>query len=94
MRVSQLRHDASADLAFVCDTYHHFEYPHATLASIYQAVRPGGGLVLIAFVREPGVSREWILSHVRGGRDDFRREIEQAGFVFSWRGERSRGIQQ
>jgi predicted methyltransferase len=70
----------SIDLAFVCDTYHHFEYPRSTLASIYHALRRGGELVVLDFIRVPGVSREWILDHVRAGQEVVSAEIEQAGF--------------
>jgi ubiquinone/menaquinone biosynthesis C-methylase UbiE len=72
--------DASIDVAFVCDTYHHFEYPRSTLASLRAALRPGGQLVVVDFVREPGVSSEWILGHVRAGQQLVTQEIEAAGF--------------
>lgn len=70
----------SIDVAFICDTYHHFEYPKSTLASIYAALKPNGRLVVIDFERIPGESREFILGHVRAGKDVFRSEIESAGF--------------
>ena len=71
---------ASVDLAFVCDTYHHFEYPARTLASIHKALKPGGALILIDFRRIEGVSSAWTLSHVRAGQEVFVREIVDAGF--------------
>jgi predicted methyltransferase len=70
----------SIDLAFVCDTYHHFEYPHSTLASIHRALRPGGELVLIDFKRVPGESSQWVMDHVRAGQDIVTAEIISAGF--------------
>ncbi|WP_039961755.1 methyltransferase domain-containing protein, partial [Rhodopirellula europaea] len=72
----------SADLVFICDTYHHFESPQQSLASIYRALKPGGRLVLIDFERIPGVSREFLLGHVRAGKEVFQSEIVAAGFKF------------
>jgi len=73
---------ASVDLAFVCDTYHHFEYPRSSLDSLFAAIRPGGSLVVLDFERIPGESKEWVLGHVRAGKEVFRGEIESAGFRF------------
>ena len=70
----------AVDLAFMCDTYHHLSYPQETLASLHRALRPGGMLIVIDFERIPGTSREWILGHVRAGKETFREEIEAAGF--------------
>jgi 3-mercaptopyruvate sulfurtransferase SseA/ubiquinone/menaquinone biosynthesis C-methylase UbiE len=70
----------SVDLVFICDTYHHFEFPFKTLASIHEALRPGGRVIVIDFHRIPGTSSEWILNHVRAGQDVFAKEIETSGF--------------
>ena len=74
---------ASVDMAFICDVYHHFESPQDSLASLYSAIRPGGSLILIDFDRIPGKSPEWLLEHVRAGREVFRAEIEAAGFEWT-----------
>jgi predicted methyltransferase len=68
------------DVAFICDTYHHFEFPHKTMRSIHEALKPGGVVILIDFHRIEGVSSDWVLSHVRAGQEVFTREITDAGF--------------
>ena len=70
----------SVDLVFICDTYHHFEFPFKTMASIHEALRPGGQVVVVDFHRIPGKSREWVLNHVRAGQEVVVKEIEQSGF--------------
>ena len=70
----------SVDLVFLCDTYHHFEFPKTSLVSIAKALRPGGRLVVIDFERIKGKSRPWLMGHVRAGKEVFRAEIQDAGF--------------
>lgn len=70
----------SIDLAFLCDVYHHLENHQKILASIHQALRPGGSLVLVEFDRVEGKSSDFVLKHIRAGQQEFRREIESAGF--------------
>ena len=72
--------EASVDVAFLCDTYHHFEFPHRTMQSLARALKPNGRVVLVDFHRIPGKSSEWILGHLRAGQDVFVAEIEQSGF--------------
>jgi ubiquinone/menaquinone biosynthesis C-methylase UbiE len=72
--------EASIDLAFICDVYHHFEFPRASLASLHKALKPGAQLVLIDFKRIEGVSSDFILGHVRAGQEVFEAEVTAAGF--------------
>lgn len=72
----------SIDLAFLSDTYHHFEYPQDMLASIHQALRDGGRLVIVDFRRRPGVSSRWVMGHVRADMNAVIGEVEAAGFKF------------
>lgn len=69
-----------ADVIFICDTYHHFEYPQSMLRSIRRALRPGGRLVIIDFERIEGVSSDWVLGHVRAGKERVIEELRAGGF--------------
>jgi predicted methyltransferase len=71
----------SIDLAFLCDVYHHFDYPTEMLASIRQALRAGGQLYIVDFRREVGASPAWIFEHVRADEAHVIQEVQQAGFV-------------
>jgi 3-mercaptopyruvate sulfurtransferase SseA/precorrin-6B methylase 2 len=71
---------SSIDLAFICDTYHHFEFPHKTMTSLHQALRPRGKVVLVDFERIEGKSRPWVLNHVRAGQEVVTKEITSNGF--------------
>lgn len=73
----------SIDLAFVCDTYHHFEYPRTMLRSMFHALRKGGSLIVIDFRKIKGVSSNWVMSHTRANRETVIREIESEGFVLT-----------
>jgi predicted methyltransferase len=72
--------DGVVDVAFICDVYHHFEYPADTMKSLWKAMKPGGTVVLIDFHRIAGKSSEWTMGHVRAGQEVFEREIAAAGF--------------
>lgn len=71
---------ASIDVVFACDTYHHFENPAATLASIHAALVPGGRFVIVDFHKIAGKSSDFVMGHVRAGEETVRAEIEAAGF--------------
>jgi ubiquinone/menaquinone biosynthesis C-methylase UbiE len=73
---------ASIDLAFICDTYHHFEFPYKTMVQLHRALRPGGRVVIVDFERIEGISSDWILGHVRAGKEVVVKEIESCGFAF------------
>lgn len=78
----------SIDVAFICDVYHHFEFPYKTMASLHRALKPGGRVIVIDFHRIEGKSTEWILNHVRAGQDVVENEIKQSGLrkVRQWDG--------
>jgi predicted methyltransferase len=71
---------ASVDLIFICDVYHHFEFPFRTLDTLHKALKPGGQMVLIDFHRIEGKSTPFVMGHVRAGQEVFAKEIVASGF--------------
>lgn len=70
------------DVAFICDTYHHFEYPKSTMRSLHRAMRRGGRVYIVDFKRLPGISRAWVLNHVRIGKVGVIAEMQRFGFEY------------
>ena len=73
--------EASVDLIYTCDTYHHFEDTAAILESMRKALKPGGRLVVVDYHRIEGKTRPFLMEHVRAGQSVFSAEIEAAGFT-------------
>ncbi len=70
----------SVDVAFICDTYHHFEFPLKTMTSVRRALKPGGRVIIVDFRRVEGKSTDWVLNHVRAGQEVVEAEIVESGF--------------
>ncbi len=70
----------SIDIAFICDTYHHFEKPLAMMQSIHRALKPEGRVIVVDFRKIPGVSTPWVMGHVRADQSRVVAEIESVGF--------------
>ena len=71
----------SLDRVFVCDTYHHFEYPQTMLASIRKAMKADGQLIVVDFIKDPTQSSAWVMQHVRADKAAVIKEIQSAGFT-------------
>lgn len=67
--------EASVDVAFSSDVYHHFEYPLTMNASIRRALKPGGRLYVLEMEKSGSQT-----AHVRAPKPDVIAEIEKSGF--------------
>lgn len=73
--------DASIDLMFMCDVYHHIEYPSVYAHSLHRALRPDGRLIVVEFERIPGKTSPGMLKHVRQDKATLIAELAAQGFV-------------
>jgi ubiquinone/menaquinone biosynthesis C-methylase UbiE len=67
--------DASVDVAFSSDVYHHFEYPMTMNASIRRALKPNGRLYVLEMEKSGSQT-----AHVRAPKNEVIAEIEKSGF--------------
>ena len=63
--------DESADLIFICDTYHHFKFPETMLEAIKVSLREDGRLVVVDR-NEKG--------HAKFTMEEFKTQVNKAGF--------------
>ena len=71
----------SVDLALILDSYHHFNYPDAMMASLKKALKPGGRIAIVEYHKnETSMPNRHALKHIRLTRDEFVKEIESFGF--------------
>ena len=71
------------DGAILLDTYHHLDYPQATMKGLRRALKFGGRLFVIDYYRSrsnPAASLDVVRSHIRLDRDDVVKEVEAEGF--------------
>ena len=71
------------DGAILLDTYHHLDYPEATMQGVRRALKVGGRLFIIDYYRNrpnPAASADAIRRHIRLDRDDVVKEVEAQGF--------------
>jgi ubiquinone/menaquinone biosynthesis C-methylase UbiE len=72
---------ASVDLMFMCDVYHHLEYPSVYARSLHRALRADGRLIVVEFERIPGKTSPGMLKHVRQDKATLIAELAAEGFV-------------
>jgi SAM-dependent methyltransferase len=71
---------ASLDAAWMVDAYHEFSHPQEMLASLYQAMKPGGRVFLLEFrAEDPRVPIKPLHKMTEA---QARLELESAGFLF------------
>ena len=63
--------DESADLIFICDTYHHFQHPEAMLEAIKASLRADGRLVVVDRNTK---------GHAKFTMEEFKAQLDKAGF--------------
>jgi len=72
--------DASVDVVFHSDVYHHFEYPQTMVRDIARTLVADGEMFVLDFERIEGITPQRLLDHVRAGKDEVVKEIESSGF--------------
>ncbi len=73
---------SSTDHAILIDVYHHLDEPTDMLNDFKRILKPNGTLAIVDFDKIPGVSRQWIINHLRLQKSEYIQEVSKAGFKF------------
>jgi SAM-dependent methyltransferase len=73
--------DDSVDVLFLCDVYHHLEYPPVYLRSLHQTLRADGRMIIIDFEKIEGKTSPGMMKHVRQDKATLLAEVTAEGFV-------------
>ena len=69
------------DAILMLDVYHHVDFPAKVLASLREALKPDGRLVIVEYHKnEESMPNGRALTHIRLAESDAEREIESNGF--------------
>jgi ubiquinone/menaquinone biosynthesis C-methylase UbiE len=68
------------DLVFMCDVYHHVEYPLEYMRALRATLHPEGRLVLVDFERIEGKTHPRMLKHIRASKEEVLDELTTFGF--------------
>lgn len=74
--------DSSLDMAILIDVYHHLDEPSDMLNDFKRILKKNGTLAIVDFDKKPGISREWVINHLRLEKSGYIKEITEAGFDF------------
>lgn len=73
-----------ADLVFILDAYHHFDFPAEMMASIRKGLKPGGQLAVVDYYKRSGAMAgtdpNFALNHIRLDEAGVVEQIESFGF--------------
>lgn len=70
----------SVDVIFIADTYHYFSDRAAIMATVKDALSPGGRLIILDYTLEEAHKNDPSRAHVRFGKAGMINEVESFGF--------------
>ncbi len=74
--------DSSCDTLLLVDVYHHLDNPNEMLKDFHRVLKPQGKLAIVDFNKVEGISRAWVIKHMKQTKEEIKNTIVQEGFKF------------